>query len=282
MNPDLSTYLQCPKCGDALHSDADRIECSKCGHRARVVNGIPHFSEVPADVLPEHTRHSPTDQGKWTHWRRINHAYIADVVGVQPPGVLAIDVGAGESPFRDLLARYPRCLCLDFYPYEGIDVVCNLTQKLPVRSGIADMVLLSNVLEHMSEPEATLQECGRLLRPGGQLVLTVPFLTKTHQPPYDYYRYTHYGLEYLLGKAGFSQIEVKPLGDLFEVQHSINIATGRLVKRLRNPILRLCARGALSAMRLSMRLLMKLCRLGGSDTTYKMGLVKGFGCVARK
>jgi hypothetical protein len=60
-----------------------------------------------------------------------------------------------------------------------------------------------------------LGEAFRILRSGGYLVLNVPWQWWIHEAPYDYFRYTPYGLNYLLKKAGFTDIVVEPLGGFF-------------------------------------------------------------------
>ena len=74
---------------------------------------------------------------------------------------------------------------------------------LPFRAGTFDAVLCSEVLEHVAEPQVLLDEAYRVLREGGALVLTTPFLVPVHDEPRDYYRFTLHGLRHLLGKAGF-------------------------------------------------------------------------------
>jgi len=71
-----------------------------------------------------------------------------------------------------------------------------------------DTVTLFQVLEHIAEPQQLLDEVYRILKPGGRLIITVPFMWHIHEAPHDYYRYTRYGLEYMLRKAGFLIIQV--------------------------------------------------------------------------
>lgn len=81
------------------------------------------------------------------------------------------------------VARYgarPDCLA---------DAAC-----LPLQDGSADTVLLLDVLEHLRHPQAALAECARVLRPGGRLLLAVPFLYPVHDAPHDFQRLTEFGL----------------------------------------------------------------------------------------
>jgi SAM-dependent methyltransferase len=71
------------------------------------------------------------------------------------------------------------------------------------------------VLEHVPDPAAALAELRRMLRPGGTLWLTVPFVGELHEEPFDFYRYTPYGLRALAERAGLSDVEVEPLTGYF-------------------------------------------------------------------
>ena len=86
---------------------------------------------------------------------------------------------------------------------------------LPVDSGSFDVVLCTEVLEHVSRPENVLAEMARVLRPGGELVATVPFVMELHEEPNDFYRYTPHALTELLGRAGFEAVAVRPLTGFF-------------------------------------------------------------------
>ncbi len=79
---------------------------------------------------------------------------------------------------------------------------------LPFPDMTFDTVVAFQVLEHLPEPKLALEEMFRVLRPEGTLLLTTPFMWGIHEAPYDFYRYTPYGLTYLLETAGFTDIAV--------------------------------------------------------------------------
>jgi SAM-dependent methyltransferase len=83
---------------------------------------------------------------------------------------------------------------------------------LPLQNGTFDCVILMNVLEHVPNPVEVIKELSRVLRLGGELYIAVPFSLREHQIPYDFYRYTRYGLTYLLNEAGFKVEYVSPVG----------------------------------------------------------------------
>jgi SAM-dependent methyltransferase len=84
---------------------------------------------------------------------------------------------------------------LDIYPYPEVDIVCDLTQTNPFRDASLDAILLMNVLEHVYDAHALLESLAKMLKPGGVLVIAIPFLVKMHQVPVDFARYTHYSLQ---------------------------------------------------------------------------------------
>ncbi len=85
--------------------------------------------------------------------------------------------------------------------------------SLPLADGVFDTVLLLDVLEHLAEPEAALREAGRVLRPGGSVLITVPFCYPLHDQPHDYQRWTEHALRRRLAQAGFEVLELAEASD---------------------------------------------------------------------
>ena len=125
-----------------------------------------------------------------------------------------VDLGCGTSPYKeDILKVAHQYVGVDWenslHDQSNVDVFADLTKKLPFEESFADTVVSFQVMEHLPEPDFFLSECYRILKPGGNLLITVPFMWQVHEAPHDYFRYTRYGLEYLLGKNHFEAIEVK-------------------------------------------------------------------------
>jgi SAM-dependent methyltransferase len=95
------------------------------------------------------------------------------------------------------------------------DVVTNLNEPLPLEDAVADTVVSLSVMEHLCEPQTMLNEAFRILKPDGTMVLQVPWQWWIHEAPYDFFRYTPYGLKYLLEKAGFVDVVVEPQSGFF-------------------------------------------------------------------
>jgi len=133
-------------------------------------------------------------------------------------GVL-YDLGAGESPFKDFFLKYAQqYVAVDWagsYHDTKADIAADLNKPLPIESEVADTVVSLSVMEHLCEPQMMLNEAFRILKPEGCIVLQVPWQWWIHEAPYDFFRYTPYGLKYLFEKAGFVDVVVEPQSGFF-------------------------------------------------------------------
>ena len=137
--------------------------------------------------------------------------FLARAARAVEPGQLVLDAGAGRAPYRGLFAhaRYETAdfLAVPGKSYAAPEYVCDLT-AIPVEDGRFHHVVCTQVLEHLPEPARVLGEFHRVLKPGGRLWLTAPFFYGEHERPYDFFRYTQYGLRRLIESAGFTVIEL--------------------------------------------------------------------------
>jgi SAM-dependent methyltransferase len=101
---------------------------------------------------------------------------------------------------------------LNMSPETRPDILHDLEKPLPIESGSYDHVLLINVLEHIFEYRALLTEAMRVLKPGGSIVILVPFLFPVHPSPEDFHRFTASALQKELHAVGLEHASVRPLG----------------------------------------------------------------------
>lgn len=108
-----------------------------------------------------------------------------------------LDVGCGAAGYRDL---FPNTTTLDIAPREGtaVDIIADAHDLSRIPDASFDVVLCTEVLEHLHTPSQAIAEFRRVLKPGGQLLLSTRFIFPLHDVPGDFYRYTKYGLRHLL------------------------------------------------------------------------------------
>lgn len=143
-------------------------------------------------------------------------AFLGAASTALPPGSRVLDVGAGDAPYRELFAVHTYLTCdwegTQYHPDRPPDIVAP-AHAIPVDAGSLDAVVCTQVLEHVPEPWVVLEEFARILRPGGTMLLTAPLTWYLHELPHDYYRFTSSGLIFLLSRAGFVDIDVRPMNN---------------------------------------------------------------------
>lgn len=128
---------------------------------------------------------------------------------------LVLDAGSGRGAWR-------RCILQTASGYESIDLaprggdrptwtgdICCMPE---VPDGRYDTVVCHQVLEHVPRPWDAVREFHRVLRPNGRIIVSVPHLSRRHELPHDYFRYTQEGLRALLLGAGFTDVKVHAVG----------------------------------------------------------------------
>ena len=137
-----------------------------------------------------------------------------------------LDVGCGTKPYE----KYFNCS-----QYIGLEIETTLNRELkkadffydgkkfPFNDSEFDSLVTNQVLEHVFNPDEFLSEINRVLKPGGKFLLTVPFVWDEHEQPFDYARYSSFGLKSLLEKHGFEIIKHhKSVNDLGVIMQLIN------------------------------------------------------------
>lgn len=162
-------------------------------------------------------------------WPNIEWAANTARSAVAQPCPIVLDVGCGHQPYRDLFpsARY---FGMDWSVRDTSPNLVGSSLCLPIRDCSVDIVLATQVIEHVPKPGLMVHECKRVLRRGGYFILTGPFYWPLHEEPHDFFRFTKYGFAQLLREAGFSHWQIREDGsDLAQLMLSVNL---RLSKKL--------------------------------------------------
>jgi SAM-dependent methyltransferase len=141
-------------------------------------------------------------------WRHTLPAIRASVRGA------VLDVGCGTLPFeplcRNLVERW-----------DGLDLerrspltrfLCSAEEMTPVASESYDAVVCLSALEHMPHPWRAMREMARVAKPGAAIVVDVPHLSRLHEVPHDYFRFTPHSLVSLAQDCGLEVVKVRPVG----------------------------------------------------------------------
>jgi SAM-dependent methyltransferase len=156
---------------------------------------------------------------------------------VKPSGRVC-DVGGGRTPsYAQFVNNRDGWVIIDVEAATRPSVVAML-QRLPFQPAVFDTVCCFNVLEHVYEAQIAVREMFRVLRPGGELFIFVPFLVNVHADPYDYHRYTGAALEKLLVEEGFRQVEITTFFGL--CSSLLNLGLPLIPSRIARAVLGLC------------------------------------------
>jgi SAM-dependent methyltransferase len=143
-----------------------------------------------------------------------------------------VDVGCGQKPYEHL------CRASSYIGLE-LDTPENRARKkadvfytgesFPFLEKEFDSIICNQVLEHVFTPDSFLKELGRILKPGGMLLLTVPFVWDEHEQPADYARYSSFGIASILERSGFEVIAARKSVD--DVRAIVQLVNGYLYKK---------------------------------------------------
>lgn len=134
-------------------------------------------------------------------------------------GTRVVDVGCGEQPLRPLIEQLGGA-------YVGLDVAQNAQgtvqviasiTDMPVPDAACDVIVCTEVLEHVSDTYTAFAELARTLRPGGHLIITIPFTYPLHEEPYDFVRLTPHQVRTCAARSGLDVSELATTGNELEV-----------------------------------------------------------------
>ncbi len=135
---------------------------------------------------------------------------------------LLLDLGCGNVPLYGIYKdKVVDNICIDWgnslHKNPHLDYQQDLNTILPLDSEYFDTILVTDVLEHIAQPELLMSEITRLLKPDGKLILTVPFFYWLHEQPHDYFRYTEFALSMFCNKNDLTIISLEPYGGAAEI-----------------------------------------------------------------
>lgn len=144
--------------------------------------------------------------------------FIAESGRVLAPrsGGLCLDVGAGTAPYRAEIEKYWNIVnytAMDIAPSASTSLVAS-ADNVPLHSGAVDLVISFDVLQHLQNYGKALDEMARVLRPGGAVILSVPFVY-SECDLHDFHRWTMEGIVYELHIRGFDVVSAKTRGGMF-------------------------------------------------------------------
>ena len=132
-------------------------------------------------------------------------------------GGVVIDLGGGKNPSYERFwnIKPEKFVRVDINEKSGPDIIADLNKPLPFSDNFSDTIFLFNVIYILESPTAVLKEIHRVLKRGGKLFMTSPFIFNEAKEPSDYWRFTSEGLEKILKEAGFNDYFIIPVGERF-------------------------------------------------------------------
>jgi SAM-dependent methyltransferase len=174
--------------------------------------------------------------------RRYLAKFLENAARELNPNAYVLDAGAGDRKYQPLFTDV-------IYHSTDVKAVKPGTEELsfigdlgsvPLKDNQYDLVICTQVLEHVEDPTAVLQEVFRVLRENGQLLLTAPLYFEEHEVPHDFFRFTRYGITKLVESAGFKIRKVEWLEGYFgTLSYELDKAARSLPldpRKLGNPI----------------------------------------------
>ena len=121
-----------------------------------------------------------------------------------------LDIGCGSKPYENLFLNLKKYLGLELENQKSEGSVADYFydgKKIPFDNETYESIFCTQVLEHVFEPDNFLYEISRVLKKDGLMIITLPFIWDEHEQPFDYARYTSFGLKYILEKNNFKVVK---------------------------------------------------------------------------
>lgn len=212
-DPRFIAILLCPSCKSPnLEHRQEQLVCEKCQSTYPIINSVPHL--IHQELVEQYKKYnrevlSPVNKFKtfikkfpwlfrlltcaiggisyfgWSPQKALKKIYQKDNLQDK----IIINIGSGIKRIHSEVIN------LDIFPFKKVDFVTDAT-KLPIKDGSVDMVITESTLEHIPDAELAIQEICRVVKPGGFVYISVPFLMPFHASPNDYFRLTSAGIKH--------------------------------------------------------------------------------------
>ena len=185
------------------------------------VTELPLEEHATGRAVPRKTGHETIDSKHYLSGR-----HIEEFVERHGPALAGrvLDYGCGNKPYAESLPNAATLVGVDIEQSSEsrVDVLIEPGERLPFSDGWFDAALCTEVLEHVEEPWLLLEQLGRVVRPGGALIVSAPFVWPLHEEPRDFMRFSPHGLAHLLERAGFEPEVVTRAGGFPSVVNQLH------------------------------------------------------------
>lgn len=143
-------------------------------------------------------------------------AFLDEAARALPDGARVLDAGAGTRPYQTYFRRqaYESCDVPGGFYRATHDFECHL-HAIPRPDTHYDAIVLTQVLEHVPDPDEVMRELARVTKPEGRLLMTVPLNSPLHGEPRHFFQFTHYGLDELASRTGWRMVRCEKIGGAF-------------------------------------------------------------------
>ncbi len=175
--------------------------------------------------------------GFWRFYSPVAYQYWKKTIKGLPqkfhPSGRTLDLGAGQASYQSDLGSKNTYFSCDISISEGNNPVISDALDLPFSAGVFDSAVLFQVLEHLKNPGKGLDELHRVVKSKGLIIMTVPHISRLHDLPNDFFRFTEFGLQHLLEEASMRVIFIQPVGGLIAfLGHQISLVLAMYIARL--------------------------------------------------
>ena len=198
---------------------------------SRLKRKITSYNQIPDRLINKisyHLQFPPSGFGRYhvnKFIKEISEKYDSE-------GKTLLDVGAGHQPYKSFFnkLKYESCdseHVIKEMKYDVLDVehdfYCNINENIPRDNKHYDIVLCSEVLEHVYDPKKVVKEISRILKDDGIFIATVPMCSGEHMLPHNYFNYLRPGVEYLLKENDLIPLSItKPAGGFHLIGNVFN------------------------------------------------------------